>query len=64
MVLASTSCFDEVVLAEIVISGSQVMTKFDQIFYHILTDLIFFVFDFCFMVWFRENHKLVEASYF
>ena len=44
MVLVSTSCFDEVILAEIVISRSQVMTKFDQIFYHILTDLIFFKF--------------------
>ena len=32
MVLVSTSCFDEVILAEIVISGSQVMTKFDHIF--------------------------------
>ena len=41
MVLVSTICFDEVILAEIVILGSQVMTKFDQIFYHILTDLIF-----------------------
>ena len=62
MVLVSTSCFDEVILAEIVISGSQVMTKFDQIFYHISTDLIFFTFlfyGFC-----RENHKLVEASFF
>ena len=64
MVLVSTSCFDEVSLAEIVISGSQVMTKFDQIFYHILTDLIFLFLLFCFMVWFRENHKLVEASFF
>ena len=44
MSLVSTSCFDDVVLAEIVFSGSQVMTKFDQIFYHILTDLIFFTF--------------------
>ena len=32
MVLVSTSCFDEVILAERVISGSQFMTKFDQIF--------------------------------
>ena len=38
------------------------MTKFGQIFYHILTDLIFFYF--CFMVWFRENRELVEASFF
>ena len=64
MVLVSTSCCDKVILAEIVISGSQVMTKFDQIFYHILTDLIFLFLLFCFMVWFRKNHKLVEASFF
>ena len=63
MVLVSTSCFDEVSLAEIVISGSQVMTKFDQIFYHILTDLIFLFF---FVLWFgfEKNYKLVEASFF
>ena len=63
MVLLSTTCFDDVILAEMVISGSQVMTKFDQIFYHILTDLIFLFLLFCFMVWFRENHRLVEASF-
>ena len=40
MVFVSTSCFDEVILAEIVFSGSQFITKFDQIFHHILTDLI------------------------
>ena len=28
----STSCFDEVILAEIVFSGSQSIAKFDQIF--------------------------------
>ena len=61
--LVSTSCFNEVILAEIVISGSQVMTKFDQIFFYLLsTDLISLFF--CFMVWFRKNHKLVEASFF
>ena len=64
MVLVSASCFDEVILAEIVISGSQIMTKFDQIFFHILTDLIFLFLLFCFMVWFEENPKLVEASFF
>ena len=42
MVLVGISCVDEVILAEIVISRSQVMTKLDQIFYHILKDLIFF----------------------
>ena len=41
MVLVGTGCVDEVILAEIFKSGSQVMTKFDQIFYHILIDLIF-----------------------
>ena len=40
MVFVCTSCFDEVILAEIVFSGSQFITKFDQIFNHILTDLI------------------------
>ena len=40
MVFVSTQCFDEVILAEIVFSGSQFITKYDQIFYHILTDLI------------------------
>ena len=43
MVLVSTTCFDEVILAEIVLSGSQFVTKFDEIFY-ILTDLILFFF--------------------
>ena len=49
----STSCVDEVILVEIVISGSQFITKIDQIFY-ILMDLIFFknffVLCFCFKV--------------
>ena len=49
MVLVSTSCFDEVILAERVFSGSQVITKFDQIFLnHILTDLILLFFSFLF----------------
>ena len=39
MVFPITSCFDEVILAEIIFSGSQFITKFDQI-YHTLTDLI------------------------
>ena len=43
MVLVSTSCFDEVILAEIVISGSQVMTKFDQIFLSYFNRFDFFV---------------------
>ena len=63
MVLVSTSCFDEVILAEIVFSGSQFITKFDQIFYHILTDLILLFLLFCFMVLFQDNHKLVEARF-
>ena len=41
MIFLNNSCFDEVNLADIFISGSQLMTKLDQIFYHILTDLIF-----------------------
>ena len=48
MLLVSTSCFDEVILAEIVLSGSQLATKFGQVFYHILTDLIFSFFLFLF----------------
>ena len=41
VVLVDTSRVDEVTVAEIVISGSQFMTEFDQIFYHILIDLFF-----------------------
>ena len=48
MVFVSTSCFDEVSLAEIVLSGSQ----------HILTDLILLFLHFCFMTLFQDNHKL------
>ena len=44
MVLVGTGCVDDVILTEIVISGSRLMTKFDQIFYNILIDLIFFTF--------------------
>ena len=63
MVLVSISCFDEVILAfEIVSSGSQFTTKFDQIFYHILTDLILLFILFCFFL-FQDNHKLVEARF-
>ena len=52
MVLVGPRCVDKVILAEIVNSGSQVMTKFDQIFNHILIDLIFlnFVLRFCFKI--------------
>ena len=64
MILVISSCFDEIILAEIIISGSQAMTKIDQIFYHILIDLIFLFLLFCFMVWLQENRKLVEASCF
>ena len=62
MVFVSTSCFDEVILAEIVFSGSQFITKFVQIFYHILTDLILFLL-FCFMTLFQDNHKLEKACF-
>ena len=60
MVLVGTSCVDEVLLIEIVISGSSLMTNFDQIFYHILIDLTFFTF---FMVLFQDTPKLKEASF-
>ena len=63
VVYVSTSCFDEVILAEIVFSGSQFITKFDQIFYHILTDLILLFLLFCFMTFFQDNHKLVKARF-
>ena len=63
MLLLITSCFDEVILAEIVFSGSQFITKFDQIFYHILTDLVLLFLLFCFMTLFQDNHKLVEARF-
>ena len=44
MSLVGTSCVDEVILTEIVFSGSRLMNSFDLIFYHILEDLIFFTF--------------------
>ena len=61
MVFVCTSCFDEVILAEIVFSGSQFITILDQIFYHILTDLILLFLLFCFMTLFQDNHKLMKA---
>ena len=63
MVLVSTSCFDEIILAEIVFSESQFITKFDQIFYHVSTDLILLFLLFCFMTLFQDNHKLVKARF-
>ena len=63
VVFVSTSCFVEVILAEMVFSGSQFLTKFDQIFYHILTDLILLFLLFCFMTLFQDNHKLVKARF-
>ena len=62
MVFVSSSCFDEVILAEIVFSGSQFITKF-EIFYHILTDLILLFLLFCLMTLFQDNHKLVKARF-
>ena len=52
MVLVGTSCVDDVVSTEIIFSGSRLMTNFDQSFYHILIDLIFFYFVlwFCFKI--------------
>ena len=61
MGLVSTSCIDEVILKEIVLSVSEFITKFDKIFYHILTELILLFLLFCFMVLFQDNRKLVEA---
>ena len=62
-VFVGTSCFVEVILAEIVVSGSQFMRKFGQIFNHILTDLIFLFLLFYFMVLFQGYHKLVAAVF-
>ena len=62
MVFVSTSWFDEVILAEMFFSGSQFITKFDEIFYHILTDLILFLL-FCLMTLFQDNHKSVKARF-
>ena len=62
MVSVGTGCVDEVILTEIVFSGSRLMTKFDQIVYNILIDLIFIYF-FCFMVLFQENPNLVKARF-
>ena len=59
MVLESTSCFDELMWAEIVISESKFVTKFDQIFYHYLTDWIVLFLLFCFIDLFQD-HNLVE----
>ena len=39
------------------------MTKFDQIFYHILTDLVLLFLLFCFMTSFQDKHKLVKARF-
>ena len=63
MVFVSISCFDEVILAELVFSGSQFITKFDQIFYHILTDLILLFLLFCLMTLFQDYHKLVKVRF-
>ena len=63
MVFVSTSLFDEVILAEIVFSGSQFITKIDQIFYFVLTDLILLFLLFCFMTLFQDNNKLVKARF-
>ena len=63
MVFVITSCFDEVIWAEIVFSGSQFITKFDPIFYQILRELILLFLLFCFMSLFQDNHKLVSARF-
>ena len=62
MVLVSTSCFDEVILADSDFGiSSYDKTWSDFLLYFNRID--FFVFTY-FMVWFRENPKLVEASFF
>ena len=62
MVLVSNSCFDEVILAEIVVSVSQFITKFDQILsFFNRFDFLFLLF--CFMVLFQDNHKLLEDRF-
>ena len=48
MLLVSTSCFDEVILAEIVLSGSQLVTKFGQVFLSYFNRFDFLVFSFLF----------------
>ena len=63
MVFVSISCFEEVILAEIVFSVSQFITKFDQIFNHFLTDLVLLFLLFCLMTCFQDNHKLVKARF-
>ena len=48
-----------VIVAEIVVFGSQFMSEFDQIFYHILIELIFtFLF-----VLIQDNPKLLETRF-
>ena len=44
----SASCFDAVILAEIVLSGSQFITEFDQIFLSYFNRFDFIVFTFLF----------------
>ena len=61
MALVGTTSFYEVILAVIVIAGSQFMTKFIRFLY--LNRFDFFVFTFCFMVLFQDNPKLVEARF-
>ena len=63
VVFVSTRCFDEVDLAEIVFSGSQFITIFEQIFYHILIDLILLFLLFCFTTLFHDIQKLVKARF-
>ena len=50
MILVSTSCSDEVILAGIVISGSHFITKFDQMFFSDFNRFDFLFLLFCFMV--------------
>ena len=49
-----TSFFDEVIVAEIIISGSQFRAKFDKIFLSFFNRFDFLVLLFCFMVFFQD----------
>ena len=61
MVLVGISCFDDVIVAEIVILGSQVMINFDQNFLSYFNRFYFFLF--FVMVLLHDNPKLVEARF-
>ena len=61
--LVGTGCFDQVILAELIISDPNLWQTLIRFFNHSLTDLIFFLL-FCFLILFQDNPKLVEAQFF